>query len=178
MQVSYFGELADLQVQLLTTYLLKGLLDPILAEPVNLVNAQVVAKNRGIHVVESRQKNSVDYSNLIQLEVETDDDVNTVAGSLFRENDPRLVKFNGYPIDTPLEGVMLISYHLDQPGIIGRVGTMLGEYDINIAKMQVGRKERGGKAVMILGVDLEVPEEAFSRILEVEGVQKAKMVKL
>lgn len=177
-EVSFSGEIAQHDVSLLTTAVLKGVLSIALQEAVNFVNANEVAKKRGIRVTETRRGEEEDYVSLITVRVVAPEGERTVAGTLQRGKEPRVVAIDGYRVDTPLEGHMLFIPHMDRPRIIGRVGNLIGAQDINIAAMQVGRKVIGGPAVMLLAVDNPVPEETLTEIAKVDGIMGVKMVSL
>lgn len=174
----YSGELARYDVNPITTILLKGLLDPILQENVNFVNAPTVARNRGITVVQTTTDNAEDYNNLITVTVYTDKGKRILAGTMFQGNDPRIINIDGYRINAAISGHMLVVPHLDKPRIVGKVGTVVGDKDINIAGMQVGRIELGGKAIMVLMVDNIVPQCALDELAKIDGVLEVKMVSL
>ncbi|OAT86090.1 phosphoglycerate dehydrogenase [Desulfotomaculum copahuensis] len=178
LEVVYSGELAKQEVASLTTAVVKGLLDPILQVNVNFVNAPVLAKNRGIQVFQAIDGEADGYASLITVKVYSDKTEKSVAGTLFGVHDPRIVMIDGYRIDTVPEGYLLYVPHLDKPRIIGPVGVLIGEHNINIAAMQVGRKEVGGRAVMMLSVDAPVPGETLQEIARIEGVLDVKMVSL
>jgi len=175
-EIRYSGEVFK-EIRPITTALVKGLLDPILQEKVNFVNALVLAKERGIQVEQNISDRENGYASLISVKVTNDNYDKTVAGTLFR-NDPRIVMIDGYRIDAVPEGHMLVVPHIDKPGMIGRVGTILGEHNINIAGMQNGRKVIGGKAVMVLSVDSEVPQDVLDEIAKTEDIMDVKMVNL
>jgi D-3-phosphoglycerate dehydrogenase len=177
-KVIYSGDLAKTEVAPLTTALMKGLLDPILEEAVNYVNAPLLAKARGIKIEESKIAEESDYTELITVQVKAGDIERTVSGTLFGEDDPRIVMIDGYRIDIHPEGHILVVPHQDKPRIIGPVANLIGAHDINIAGMQVGRKAVGGKAIMMLAVDAPVPEETLAEIAKVDGVYDVKMVSL
>ncbi|MBC7294633.1 MAG: phosphoglycerate dehydrogenase, partial [Thermoleophilia bacterium] len=140
-EVVYSGEIAREDVTLVTTAVLKGLLDPILQAKVNFVNAPVVAKERGIQVVQIKEdREETGWASLITVRTHTSEGAHMVGGTLFYGNEPRIVLIDGYRVDTIPSGHMLVIPHTDKPRIIGRVGTLLGQQDINIAFMQVGRK--------------------------------------
>lgn len=177
-EVTYGGELTKHEVTPITTMLLKGILDPILQETVNFVNASVVARNRGIEVVQTTRDKVQDYNNIITVKVVTDRGERTLSGTLFLGNDPRIVNIDGFRIDAKPEGHMLIVPHHDKPGIIGKVGTVLGEHKINIGGMQVGRQQQGGIAVMVLAVDTATCDDTLKEIASVDGVLDVKLVSL
>lgn len=177
-EVTYGGDVAKYQVNPITTMLVKGILDPILQETVNFVNASVVARNRGIEVIQTSQDVDQNYSNIITVKVVTDQDERIISGTLFLGNDQRIVSIDGYRIDAVAQGHMLVVPHTDKPGIIGRVGTILGEHKINIASMQVGRKEQGGVAVMVMIIDSPTCEDTLKQIAEIDGIIDVKLVSL
>lgn len=179
-ELIYAGQLAEEDPRLLTPAFLKGLLGHILDEPVNLINAPVVAEARGIRVVESRSREPQDYPSLITCRVTTDGKEQALAGALFGRNDPRIVRFGEYRVDFQPSGHMLVSMHIDKPGMIGRVGTLLGEHHINIAGMHVGRSrpEPGGLSVMVLALDNPVPPEILAQLRELDGIMSATVVEL
>jgi D-3-phosphoglycerate dehydrogenase len=178
-QLLYQGAVADLPPAPLTAAAVKGLLDVILSEAVNSVNALYLAKERGIKVSEVREEGD-GYANLFRLMVTTDTGTLAVAGSLLGapEAEPRVVEIDGYHLDVPASGHLLVTRHLDRPGMIGRVGTLLGAAGVNIASMQVGRKQAGGEAVMVLAVDEPVSREALAQISRLSGVNAARLVSL
>jgi len=177
-EVVYSGELAKQEVAAITTAVVKGLLDPILQVNVNFVNAPVLAKNRGIQVFQAIDGEADGYASLITVRAYSDKTEKSVAGTLFGSHDPRIVMIDGYRIDIVPEGYLLYVPHMDKPRIIGPVGVLIGEHNINIAAMQVGRKEVGGRAVMMLSVDAPVPEETLRQIAGIDGVLDVKMVSL
>ncbi len=179
-EVIYAGQLADEDTQLLTRAFLKGLFQPILDIPVNIVNARLVAETRGLRVIESRSRESEDYVSLITAQVTTDGEERMIAGTLFGRSEPRIVRMDHYRVDFVPSGFMLVSVHIDKPGMIGRVGSILGQHGINIAGMHVGRAQPrpGGKSVMVLALDNPVPDQVRGLLLEVDGIMTVKVVEL
>jgi D-3-phosphoglycerate dehydrogenase len=175
-EVIYQGEIGEVETSPLTRSLLKGLLEPVLSLPVNLVNAPILAESRGIKVSETKSTTPSEYTNLITVALYWDKEVRKVAGTVIGKGEPRIVNINGYRVDFVPEGIVLITSHIDKPGIIGKVGTILGEKDINIAGMNVGREEKRGKAVMVLSVDESIPPEVLQEIERIEGIEKAWVV--
>ena len=167
-EMIFGGELSSLgrSTKLITHMALKGLLDPILRFPVNMVNASFVAKDRGISVSETVTEESLGYKNLITLKVTTDETELEISGSIRYKGGSRIVSIGGYTMDMVPEGAVIISRHLDKPGVIGRGSTILGENQINIAGMQVGRFKAGEEAIMVLNVDSDVPNS----VMEQSGV--------
>jgi D-3-phosphoglycerate dehydrogenase len=177
-EIRYNGTLAQYDLTSLTNTLLKGLLRPTLNDAVNYVNAPIQARNRGIRVSESKSTEMVSFADLITLSLKTDRETLSVAGTLAPDRQPRLVDFNGYSIDTVPEGHILVIPHRDKPRIIGPVGNLIGNEDVNIAGMQVGRKEVGGVAVMFLNIDAPVSAATLAKIKEIDGVLDVKYVHL
>jgi D-3-phosphoglycerate dehydrogenase len=175
--ITYCGELAEFQKKdILTRMIIKEVLNPILTEPVNMVNAAAVAENRGIIITEAKRCEAKGYKNLIKIDVKSDGSQMSIEGIFVGE--PKIVMINGYTVDVETEGTMLIVTYRDIPGIIGSIGTKLGEHGINIAKMQVGRKELGGEAVMVLRVDQNVPSNVIEELKKLENVYDAVAVDL
>lgn len=168
--ISFAGELAEIEVAPLTRTIIKGVLSHHLSD-VNYINAPDLAKQRGIQILEQRKSNSHGFTNLIQIEIETSRDQKSAAGTLLNGLGPRIVKIGEYPIDVTPEGHMLLVQHHDQPGVVGRVGTLLGDHDVNIATMQVGRETIGGQAIMMLSIDKPAPKEVIEYIQEMKVIQ-------
>jgi D-3-phosphoglycerate dehydrogenase len=177
-EIEYSGEITDYDLTPLTTLVIEGLLKLPLNGEVNIVNARVLAKQRGLRISERKETIDHDYNNKIRVTALTDRGERVVAGTLFRRNDQRVVEIDGYHFEVVPHGHLLIAPHNDEPGIIGQVGTILGEAGINIAYMQVGRKEAGGLAMMVLTVDNEIPAEVLAKIRGVKGVHNPSQVRL
>jgi D-3-phosphoglycerate dehydrogenase len=185
--VSYEGELglADAGIgkntRIITRAILKSSLS-LFTDGVNYVNAEAIAKKFGIKITESKTEEIEDFSSLISIttttRIEGEEKKKTVAGTLFRKDDPRIVKINGYRVDASPSGYMLICSFLDKPRVIGPVCTILGDRDINIAGMQVGREKVGGEAVMVINVDSMVSEGCIEEIKHVENIFDVMLVKL
>jgi D-3-phosphoglycerate dehydrogenase len=177
-KVKYVGDLLRYDVSPLTLSLIKGLLTPVLQETVNFVNALVIAKERGIKIVESKTAEVEDFTSLICVEVETDKGINSIEATLFTKVDPRIVKLNEFYVDAVPEGHMMFIQNNDVPGIIGQIGTILGRNKINIAGMSFGRDEKGGRAISVLNIDSDVPKNVMDEIRKAENILGAKLVKL
>jgi D-3-phosphoglycerate dehydrogenase len=180
LEVTYGGELASLgqNTRFLTRIALKGLMDPILQVPVNIINAEVIAKERGITIRETMTDEAAGFRNLMTLKVKTDKMEETMAGTVFTRDRIRIVAIGGYTMDMIPEGFVIVSRHLDRPGVIGRASTILGEAKINIAGMQVGRIRQGEEAIMVLNVDSEVPPDVMEEIRQKVGIFTAKFAKI
>lgn len=176
--VEYSGEVAENNVSPLTTVVLKGLLSPILEVVVNFVNAPLVAKDRGIEIVESKSKEAKDFASLIKVKVTTPKGERSVSGTIFIGAGDRLVEIDSYRVDAVPEGYLLILSNIDKPGMIGKIGNFLGQQNINIAAMDVGRVKVGEKAVMVINVDSAVPDKALAEITKIDGIFGAKTVKI
>jgi len=176
--IKYEGEIANYDTAALKATSLGGLLESISEERVNLVNANIIAQARGLKIIEQKGTVCENYGNLVTVEVTTTTGTTTVAGTLMR-GEPHIVRVNDYWIDiAPTGGYWLFSDHLDRPGLIGAVGTITGNADINISSMQVARLVPRGQALMVLGLDGPIPEEHRQELLAIPGVHTAKVVKL
>ncbi len=177
-KIKYVGEIVSKDVSPLTIALMKGLLTPILQESVNYVNAKFIAKERGINIVESKSSDIEDFANLITVEVETNKTKNLVVGTLFTKVDPRIVKVNEFYVDAVPSGCMLVISNIDLPGVVGSIGTILGESKVNIAGMTFGRIKEGGKALTILNIDCAASGEILERLKKSPNINDVKFVKL
>jgi D-3-phosphoglycerate dehydrogenase / 2-oxoglutarate reductase len=178
-EVEYLGRVAEQDTKVLTLAALKGLLAGVVDEPVSYVNAPVIARERGLEVSEKRSMESRDYVNLVSLRAAADGEDVTVSGTLVgKRDDERLVGVYGFDVDmAPAEHMAFFLYE-DRPGVIGTVGTILGQAGVNIASMEVGRREAGGLALMGLTVDSPIPDEALDRIVQAVGMKSARSIVL
>ncbi len=178
-EVEYHGEVAAQDTRVLTVAALKGILAPVVEEPVTFVNAPVIARERGLAVREARSAESRDYVSLMVLRGLTQagevDVAGTVVGPGRRE---RFVRILGFEMDMSPARYMVFFRYEDRPGVIGKVGSILGREGINIAFMQVGRMDRGGDALMGLTVDSPIPPEVLEEIVEAVGMKDARAVTL
>jgi D-3-phosphoglycerate dehydrogenase / 2-oxoglutarate reductase len=179
LEFAHFGELADHDTRLLTLAALKGALHGRFDEPVNEVNAPLAARERGIEVREESRRASPDFTNLVQVSAVSGEREVTVAGTTIgSDHRPRLVHALGYEIEIELEPLMIFVVNSDQPGMIGRVGTLLGEAGVNIATMAVSRNRAGGNALMALTVDTPLPAELVERLLAEPGFVDVRLISL
>ncbi|MBI3329459.1 MAG: phosphoglycerate dehydrogenase [Nitrospinae bacterium] len=176
--VRYSGEAAALEVKPVSAALLKGLLQKSLSERVNLVNAPHLARERGVKVSETTSSEVEDYTSLISVELKTDKGKAQVAGTLFGKNEPRIVRVDEYRIEAVPSGYMLVFSNQDTPGVIGRIGTILGSNQINIAGMQLGRVAPHGMAVAVVNVDSTIPQPVLDQIRALPNILDAKLVEL
>jgi D-3-phosphoglycerate dehydrogenase len=164
-EAQYLGRIADGDTRVLTLAVVRGVLSGVVHEPVSFVNAPIIARERGIGISEMRSTVSSDYVNLIHVRADTDLGPVSVSGTLVgKRNAQRVLQVNDYDIEMSPSTYMLFFTYEDRPGIIGKVGTILGEAEINIATMDVGRPTRGGTALMGLTLDSPVPPDVIHRI--------------
>ena len=173
--VEYSGNISDVDTKMLTVAVIKGAMSPFLQESINYVNAPGMAKSRGIKVKEVKFKETDNFANLIKVRVTTDKDYCCVKGTLFGK-EGRIVMINDYRVDFVPQGWLMIGPHIDRPGIIGKVGTILGSHGINIASMQVGRSEKAGNQMMVLSVESAIPSPVLEQLKAVDGIVGATMV--
>lgn len=177
-KVRYSGETTNYDTSPITVALVKGLLTPIMGETVNYVNAQVLAKGRGIKVIESKTTEVEEFANLIATEVKTDQLRSIVEGTLFTKDNPRIVKIDEFYVDAVPQGYMVMTFNKDVPGIIGTIGTILGRNHINIAGMTFGRRKPGGRAITVLNVDSPVPDEVLRELSSADNIYDARLITL
>ena len=165
-RIEYAGDFNELDLSPVSTAVLKGLLTPMIKDDVNFVNAQVLAKERGIKVTESKVSESEEYINLIAVRAVSDMDENLVAGTIFGRKNPRVVNINNFRLELePIDRFILIHNH-DKPGAIGSIGTLLGDHGINISRMRVGQEEGSDKTMIFLRTDTPIPEDIIEKIKE------------
>lgn len=178
MNIRLQGELAEQDTQPIVVASLKGLLSHALQERVNYVNASIEAKERGIRVVETRDATVRDYTGSIVLSAKGSMGSHSVTGAVLGKEGMRITNIDGFPINVPPSQYMLFTVHRDMPGIIGKIGSLLGSFNVNIASMQVGRKIVRGDAVMALSIDDPLPDGILSEITKVPGIRDAYTVSL
>ncbi len=177
--IEYFGEVAELDAAApITTAVLKGLLDPIMEEAVNYVNAPFIAKDRGIEVKEVKSSDPTDYPSLIKVTASSGKKSFMVAGALYNKKDPRIVLVDDFLLEVVPEGDMLVTNNNDKPGVIGNLGTMLGQNNINIARMQFGRDKKGGRAISVISIDGVPGKPVMDKLNKLPNVLSVKYVKI
>ena len=175
LEAEYLGGLAEHDTRVLTLAALRGALARAVHEPVSLVNAPVIARERGIRVLETRSTSSQDYVNLMALRLDTEDGEVAVAGTLVgKRGGERIVQVYDFDVDMAPARHMAFFLYEDRPGVIGTVGTILGDAGINIAGMEVGRKRAGGRALMGLTVDTPIPPDVLRELERVVGTERAR----
>ncbi len=178
LRITYSGQIIEHNLFPLTSAFLKGLLAPILGETVNYINASVIAKERGIVVQELKTSEVKDFSNLITVEARTEKSKKSLAATLFTNIDPRIVKIGEFDVDAIPEGVMVVIYNIDKTGIIGEIGKIMGDNNINIAGMTFGRVKPRGDAITVLNVDSDITPKVLEGIKKAKNIVDVKVVKL
>ena len=176
--VEYNGGLASHPSAPLTAAVLKGIMATISDDVVNIVNAPLFARERGIRVDELKSSEHGSYSSLITVVYQTTRARRVIGGTLFGKSEPRVVRLDDYSFEAVPEGHMLFYVNDDIPGIIGRIGSVMGRHQVNIGRMSCGRREVGGKALTILNVDGPVPDEVLEEIVSQRNISWAKRVSL
>jgi D-3-phosphoglycerate dehydrogenase / 2-oxoglutarate reductase len=176
LNIEYEGEIADYDCRVLTLSVLKGVLAPVVSEPVSFVNAPQIAEQRGIAVRETKSSDARDYVNLI---VVRGDQGTHVAATLFgKHHAPRIVAIDGHQVDLPPARHMLVVHNDDIPGMIGRVASVLGDARLNISNMAVGQSPSGEAALMVIATETTVPPDVVERVMQLVGVQSARAIDL
>lgn len=178
-EVTYEGEVSQLNHKPITNTLLNSLLTPMLVSNVNLVNAPLIAEERGIEVVETHNKRCrAGFTSMLTVAITTERRERSISGVLFSNGEePRVVSMNRVPIEATPEGNLLFISNQDSPGLIGRVGTILGEAGINIANFHLGRTAPGGSAIAFVNVDHDVPDAVMETLKGVDNVLEVKLVR-
>jgi D-3-phosphoglycerate dehydrogenase len=174
----YRGEAAQKSTRLITAAFTAGLLETRLDQNVNIVNAPLLARERGLEVVEHTSSQKGDFSTLLRADVQTDQKTYTAAGTLFGNQFLRLVQLGPYHLDSFMDGVMMLFTHRDVPGLIGFIGTLFGKHGVNIAQMTVGRQTPGGEAIAVLNLDSLPPDEAVREVQAHPQISSVSVVKL
>ncbi|MBI2360295.1 MAG: phosphoglycerate dehydrogenase [Deltaproteobacteria bacterium] len=176
--IEYSGVVTQYDVAPLTLAVLKGLLSPAMESSVNYVNAPVVARERGIKVVESKSSRATDFASSITVRGKSRDKEIEIEGAIFGNNNPRIVKINNFYLEAVPEGHIIILHNRDTPGVVGTIGTLLGEKGINIAGLELGREKVGGMAIALVHVDEPVPKETLAALRKLPNIITVDLVKL
>ena len=177
LRFEYYGGIADHDTRALTLSGLKGAFTNVVHEPVTFVNAPLVAKERGISVEESKSSQSLDYVNILEVHAACKGDPVSVAGVLVGKRDnERLVRVYGYELDMAFSPIMTFFRYADRPGVVGAVGSLLGEAGINIANMQVARQTEGGEALMGMAVDSPIPQDVLDEMTAKAQIRDARLI--
>lgn len=178
--LSYRGEIASKDTKILTSSLCAGLLEGVVDDEANVINAEVLCKERGIHLSEERSTDTSSFNSSMTVTVSGGGKEFTVGGTLFGSDMPRLFRLNEHRLEAYLDGNILIFEHQDRPGVIGYLGSELGQHNVNIAQMSVGRAMQvpDGKAIGVLNLDSSVPESAIESILKFDGIDSVRAIEL
>lgn len=176
--LEFCGDLAEMVTSPVTVAFLKGLFTPILKDAVNYVNAPVIAKERGIRIVESKSDQVDAFLNLLSIRVKTTEGENVLAGTVFGKNEPRLVRVNTFRLEALPTGPMLFVHNNDVPGVIGLLGVTLGNAGVNISRMTVGREQDHGRNVILLNTDTLVSKELLKQVQQLENIDDAMVLEL
>ncbi|MCR5438764.1 MAG: phosphoglycerate dehydrogenase [Selenomonas sp.] len=174
-EVIYNGEITEVNTGMLTTAVVKGMLNPIMENEVNYVNAPGLAKERGIKVMEVKERGVEDFTNLITVKAVAGGKELSVQGTLFGA-EGRIVRINKFRVDVDPHARILVCPHINRPGVIGTIGSLLGNNGINISAMQVGKTEVEGTSLMVLTIDNDIPAAVMEVIKGMDGISDAKLV--
>jgi D-3-phosphoglycerate dehydrogenase len=177
-KLNYRGEIADRDTKVLTAVFAAGLLKSALDEEVNLVNAELMLRDRGIELTVESHSEMGAFRSSMSAELKTDAGQHKVAGTVFGQSMPRLVAIDGYRLEAYMDGCLLVYTHKDVPGIIGKVGTLFGEHGVNIGQMAVGRDQAGGDAIGILNLDAPPSAEALEALRKLPVISSARLIHL
>ncbi len=175
--LEYDGDVSNLNTDPLTVAALKGFLTPMMDIPVSFVNAPVIAKERGIKVIESRSETSKEYTSIINMSVKTAEGKTGVSGTIYGKGESRIVWVNGMSVDVVPQGHLLISENYDKPGFIGSMTSLLGDKGVNIGLMHLGREKIGGRAMVFTNVDSPLSEEIMSELSILPDIISVTQVK-
>lgn len=177
--VEYRGEEVDALIKPVTVALLKGILSPALGEGVNYINAPVLAAERGLQLMQIKGLKTADYTNLVSCQVTLEDGEEIImAGTLLDRKQPHIIQVNEYRMNFVPEGTLLLMGSYDRPGVIGRIGTLMANNDVNIASWQTGRAEPGGQTLTVLTLDHPIPEATLEEIREQDFVRHVHQVQI
>ncbi len=172
-EVAFNGDFGDIDLSPVTTAVICGLLEPLVIDDVNTVNARYLAKEMGIKILESSAENAEEFINLLSVTVKADQGESTVAGTVFGKKDPRVVKINDFRLEMRPEGYLTLIHNMDIPGEIGNIGTVLGNNNINISRMTVGQESEGGRNIVFLRTDTPLDKGVLAQL---EDMPQARTV--
>jgi len=176
--IRYYGEIAQGKTAIVRNAILSGVFKPLLSTGITVINAAVVAAERGIEVVESHSTRTRNYASLISLRLRSSQGERWVEGAVFEHATPRLVLIDGITVEAHLEGTMIVTCNTDQPGVIGSVGTVLGKHHINIAQFALGRN--GDRAMGIVTVDepTPIPDKVLDELRQQTAIREVRLVRI
>jgi D-3-phosphoglycerate dehydrogenase len=176
--VEYAGQVAEYDVQPITLAVLKGVLEPWVGEQVNSVNAPHLAQQRGIRVIEAKASQPQDFVSLVTVRLRTKEGEHSVAGTIFGRNQPRIVRVDDFLLEAIPEGATLLIRNNDRPGVVGHVGSTLGEAKINISRMQLGLSPDGSQALQLLNVDPAPAQEVIDALQGMPAIESVRLLDL
>ncbi len=176
-EVTLAGALAEIDPELLARAALAGLLAPVMAEPVNLVNARLVAAERGVDVRVSTEAETSGYTSVLTLTTHTRDGRKIIAGTVF-DGQPRIVRLRDLNIEFTPEGYILVLSYEDRPGMVGKIGSILGRHNVNIASMHVGRRTKRGRAIVVLILDEDLSAGQLEEVAQAVEADFARLIRL
>ncbi len=168
-RIEFEGDVADLNTKPMVAAAITGVLKPLLGD-VNMVSAPVLAKDRGIKIETVNREQEGAYENYIRLSITSETQVRSVAGTIFAGGKPRIIQVKGINLEAEITPNMLYITNVDRPGFIGRLGSLLGDLDINIASFSLGRESEGGSAISLISIDANINDEQITKIAGLEGV--------
>ncbi len=174
-EIEYVGDVGTLNLKPMTAALVAGLLTPLVGEGgVNMVSAPVVARERGVKIAETRKDRQGAYGSYVRLVVTTETQTRSIAGTVFSDGKPRFIQIKGIDLDADPSPFMIYTTNEDSPGYIGALGMTLGEMGVNIATFALGRSEKGGEAIALIGVDERLDAASLAKIAALPQVRQAK----
>jgi D-3-phosphoglycerate dehydrogenase len=176
--IRFSGDLVDVDTSHLVRHIVKGVLSLHFGSDVNIVNALHLAKTRDVNIVRQKSSETKGFTNLITLTLKTKNEEHSLSGTLLNGYGARIVKIDQYSVDVDIAGNLILVSHTDKPGIIGKMGTLLGNNEINIATMQVGRQIVGGAAIMVLSVDKQPAPEVIKELAALPEIKSVKEITL
>ncbi|MGI8436046.1 MAG: ACT domain-containing protein, partial [Chthoniobacterales bacterium] len=177
LNINYSGKVNEVDTTAITRSVLKGFLQKAGGIEVNEVNAPAYAASLGLRVNETRLSAAGDYTDLLELSVAAEGRSVSVAGAFFGAT-PRIVSINSRPVEARPSGVVLVLENTDRPGIVGRIGTLLGDHGVNIATMSLSRNEAGGTALTVLNLDTTPDAALLAKIRGNEDIRSAQVIEL
>lgn len=177
-KITYMGELGDIDQRPVTQSIIKGVLEHFIEESVNFVNAPYIAESRGIVVSSGTSSVKRNFKSLLGVEIITDIGKHYAEGAVFIGDQPRLVKLNDFLVEAHLDGSMLVFTNDDKPGVIGAIGTYLGDHGINVASFELARSNEGGVATAIVSVDNTPSPEDIAKMKEIENIREVRLITL
>jgi D-3-phosphoglycerate dehydrogenase len=177
-EVECHGEIANLDTRMVTVSAIVGVLSIVVGSNTNIINASSIAREKGIQIVETKVDESSHYTNMLVLRISSNGHKVEVRGTVFPSDQFRIIGIDEFDLDMPLEGDFLLTKHHDMPGMIGKIGTLLGKRDINIARMGVGRADKGGAALMLISVDQEVGKAVVAEFRALPNFHDARSIVL